>query len=95
MVLVMALDGMSSLIRNMIGQENIDQVMLAFEQIRSAAVSMNGAVVTILQNQQIAERNAQARHAQLLDLFDQMGVRPIPDAAATPERPAITNGKGP
>ena len=66
----MALDGMSSLIRNMIGQENIDQVMIAFEQIRDATVNINAGVNTILQNQKVAEHNAQLRHMQLLELFE-------------------------
>lgn len=90
----MAMDGLTSLIRNMIGQDNLNMVMGQFEEIRQAAINVSAGINTILRNQQMMELNAAKRHAEVLELFDQMGVRPIPEAAAIPESPANLNGSG-
>lgn len=85
---------MESLLRNMIGEENFQNIFRQFEEIRQHGININAGINTIIQNQKMMELNAMQRHAQLMECFEQQGVRPIPDAAAIPESPVHLNGKG-
>lgn len=90
----MAMDGLTSLIKNLIGAENLQMVMGQFEEIRQHGVNLNAGINSILLNQRTMETNAAKRHAEIISLFEQIGVRPKPEAAALPESPVNLNGSG-
>lgn len=90
----MAMDGLTGLIKNLIGEKNLAMVMGQFEEIRQHGINLNAGINTILLNQQMMELNAGKRHAEIMSMFEKLGVRPNPDAAAIPESPANLNGSG-
>ena len=78
----MAMDGVTAILRNLIGQKNIDDVMQTFEVIKTGVLTLNAGINSIMLAQREMERRADIRHKEILSLFAQLGVRPKSDTAA-------------